>query len=227
MQAKYLTTGIVRESRVEAREFDGVICLGDILDFAPHPTESPEGSVIDTLGEGVREAYRKGVRGEIVEAIRTVEREDGAAVAKSRYREFFDGAEGDLYVLAGNQDFPDVLRNVVREYPGVHPADDLSWATAVDGVVPEHAGLPPGVFPGEVSRSAFGESIAEGDGDVLFAHRLPEGFDPGEWGFERAIAAHHGEQTRIGSQNVRVAPYGTGDEVVVEVDSGRVTVSAF
>lgn len=211
---------------MEERGTDGVICLGDILDFAPHPSESPADSIIDLLGDGGRETYRSGDEGAILESIRSVDLDTAAGIAESRYREFFDGIEGDIYVLAGNQDFPNVLRSVIGEYPNAHHADELSWAVAIDGVVPEHAEVPEGVFPGECPRSRFQHTLEESDESALLAHRLPTGFDSSDWDFDLAITAHHGKQTITSDGVARVAPYGSGDGLLIRVENGRASVTS-
>lgn len=189
---------------------------------------SPTGSIVDTLDEGIRQAYRSGDTDAILTAIQNVDRESAARTAESRYHEYFEDVEEELYVLAGNQDFPAVLRTVASDYSNIHHADELSWSVAIDGVVPEYSGLPEGVFPGECSRSEFESAVQAKDGLVFLAHQLPDGFRPSKWGFELAITAHHDEETRTEGDVIYLGPYLRTDDginIVVKPETSEVEYS--
>ncbi|MFC7212587.1 hypothetical protein ACFQO4_00620 [Saliphagus sp. GCM10025334] len=189
-QHRYLVLASPQEVPVDVDgAYDSVICLGDLLRFAPPPGRDPDGSVVAQFAPTVERAYETGATEPILESIRSlVDRRDVRRVARERYDEYFGTFETDVYFLAGNQDIPDALAAAADAHDHVAHASALPETCAIDGAVPSFAPFPSDTFPGECPRDEFYRRLDESDASVLLTHTLPAEFDAGEYGFKLALA---------------------------------------
>lgn len=208
MSQQYLVVADPTEAPVSVdAAYDAVICTGDILDLAPPPGADPEGSLLAAHRPGVSDRYTEddvaGILDDIRDAVNDTALHKHAA---GRYQAFFDKLDRPFYYVTGNQDLPDALASAASNYETVQPVSTVDDWTGVDGVIPSVAGIPEGVFPVECSEDAFYDQL-EG-GELLVAHTLPDGFDPGRYGYRRAVAsAPDGAATREADGVIELAPW--------------------
>lgn len=215
---RYRVIADPRERPLEEQGYDGVICTGDMLDYAPPPGEDPEGSVFDAFVDDADEVYGEGDPGAIMEEIEGLKDVEGVREeVERRYRVWFESLDVDLFYIGGNLDVPDVLEDVAAEYDHVEPVDALEGVHGFDGFVPSFAGLPEGVFPGrERSEEEFEDLLEEAEGYVL-AHTVPSGLEVEGYDVEVVYASiQEGEQPSRGDI-VRLEPLDEGGEAVLEL----------
>lgn len=167
---------------------DAILCTGDLLDVVPPPDETVDGSLYEEVfgHEGYDE---KDI--ETIAANAKKLYEEKSETLRSRYAVFFDEIEDDFYTVYGNLDDPSVLKEYAGS--GFHPPNDLEEVSGIDGVIPEVAGTPEGMFPTEISEEQFYREAKQKEGDILIAHTVPAEFTPEEFGFEQVYCSA-GEQ---------------------------------
>lgn len=171
-----------RERTIDIEEdVDGVLCTGDVLNLAPPPDESPEGSLYaEIVG---KEGYKSGDVDRILQNIADMsDTVTGKAIV--RYERFLDTVDEPFYTVMGNQDIPEAYGE-----KAVSSLEDLEKVHGVDGVVPVFSDLPEGVFPTEISEESFYDQVKEASGDILLSHSLPDSFDPEQYGFNHAYCS--------------------------------------
>lgn len=194
VQRSYLVVADPQEATIDAGSgYDAIVCVGDILRFAPPPDHDPAGSLLAAFTPETKDLYAEGNVPRILDAIRSLRRDTRVhEAAARRYAAFFEQLECDFYYIAGNQDIPRVLASTAAAYEHVAPVSDCAGFHGIDGLVPSFAGLPANTFPGECSQKAFEEQVTTADEQILVAHRLPQRFTPGDDGFEMAITTTDG-----------------------------------
>lgn len=194
VQRSYLVVADPQEATIDAGSgYDAIVCVGDILRFAPPPDHDPAGSLLAAFTPETKDLYAEGNVPRILDAIRSLRRDTRVhEAAARRYRVLFEQLNCDFYYIAGNQDIPRVLASTAAAYEHVAPVSDCTGFFGIDGLVPSFAGLPSNTFPGECSRQTFEEQLTTADEPILVAHRLPERFTPGDDGFEVAITTTDG-----------------------------------
>lgn len=205
---------VVADVMEETDISDPTICTGDLLNLAPPPETSPEGSLLLELKPGIHESYRQNDVQDILTAIRSIKSDPAVLeAAKRRYRQLFANVD-ELYYVMGNQDIPEALTAVAAEYDHVDHASGLPSVVGVDGLIPEVAGTPPETFPCECSTEHFRKTVRRATGNVLIAHTIPDSFDPDEYGFSVAICStDQDESLDTGEGVIRLPPKPTTDIV--------------